>query len=76
MVILNQQAELFMCAAACLMVGVACLYFALGFYGMLLDRALRWFGVHAAISEYIYKNRKRWYCRVGTWYSRTFQGGE
>lgn len=73
--LLNEQAQLFVVAAACLLIGVACLYFALGLYGMLLDRALRLLGVHAAIVSYICSkgNRVKWWVRTGTWFERNIR---
>lgn len=70
MQILNEQAQLFMVAAACMAVGFGLLYLALGLYGMCVDRALRWFGVHAALTEYIWKNRKAWWAGVLLWVER------
>jgi hypothetical protein len=74
MQILNAQAQLFMVAAICMLTGIGALYVALGLYGMLINKALRWFGVHAALFEYIAKNRTRWWGRVATWFDGTFWG--
>lgn len=70
MQLFNEQSQLFMVAAICMAAGFGFLYLALGLYGMLIDRALHWVGVHAAIASYIKQNRKAWWCRMGTWYDR------
>lgn len=66
----NQQSQLFMVAAFCLLIGVGFLYLALGLYGMLLNRVLKLFGVHAAACQYIYRNRRTWWARIATWFDR------
>lgn len=73
MTIFNEQAQLFMAAAFCTLVGIACLYFALGLYAMALNRVLRLAGVHAALLGYILKNRKRWWVRMGSWFERNIE---
>lgn len=67
-----EQAQLFLTAAACLLVGCGALYLALGLYGMAVDRALRLFGVTAALISYITQNRRAWWNRTATWFERTF----
>jgi hypothetical protein len=69
---LNEQAQLFVVSAACFALGLYLLYLALGLYALLFDKLLRWFGVHAALTEYIYKNRKAWWNRTGIWFTKTF----
>lgn len=71
---INEQAQLFVVAAVCMAIGIGVLYVALGLYGMLADKALRWMGVHAALVEYMMRNSdKRWWGRMGTWWDRAIR---
>lgn len=73
--ILNAQAQLFMVAAVCFLIGMACLWLALGFWAWSIDKACRILGVHGAIISWILRkeNRNAWWNRTTVWYDRTFR---
>lgn len=71
-----KQAQLFVDSAALMAVGFALLYYALGLYGLCLDRAIAALGISAAFREFVKQRLKQnaWWYRLSKWYDRTYKG--
>jgi hypothetical protein len=61
--LLNEQAQLFMAAAACLLVGLVLLTLAYCFYEWLLDKFLHMIALHGILCDFIRakENRRKWW---------------